>query len=247
MNSTAPGPRVKLLVSVRNVAEARDAAGGGVDIIDIKEPSRGPLGRADAAVIKAIGVAIGAGRVSVALGELAEFAAGADITLPASVTYAKMGLLKAPDLWRRDLADAFTNWAHVRPVAVAYADKVATPDHPGLDAVVGWAIENRAAGVLIDTTVKDGRNLFDFMDEETIAGLRAKTRDAGLFLALAGSLRGDSFQRAVGLEPDIVAVRGAACLSNQRQQSIDPSRIRALLDVIEAHHSRTRQGPANGG
>ncbi|MGI9178650.1 MAG: (5-formylfuran-3-yl)methyl phosphate synthase, partial [Pirellulales bacterium] len=37
-----------LLVSVRSVEEAIEAVEGTAAIVDIKEPSRGPLGRADA-------------------------------------------------------------------------------------------------------------------------------------------------------------------------------------------------------
>src|ERR1700678_3944537 len=60
-----------LLVSVRAVEEAAAALAGGADLIDVKEPNRGSLGRADDAVIAAV-VAIVAGRrpVSAAMGEL---------------------------------------------------------------------------------------------------------------------------------------------------------------------------------
>ena len=44
----------KLLVSVRTIEEARAALAGGADIIDIKEPTRGSLGRADEAVLTSI-------------------------------------------------------------------------------------------------------------------------------------------------------------------------------------------------
>ena len=40
----------RLVISVRNVAEAIAAAAGGADLIDLKEPNRGALGRVDAAV-----------------------------------------------------------------------------------------------------------------------------------------------------------------------------------------------------
>ena len=36
-----------LLVSVRSAEEARAALAGGATVIDIKEPDRGPLGRAE--------------------------------------------------------------------------------------------------------------------------------------------------------------------------------------------------------
>jgi uncharacterized protein (UPF0264 family) len=64
---------MNLLVSVRSAAEAEAALAGGAGLIDVKEPARGALGRADAAVIAAVVRAVGGRRpVSAALGELAE-------------------------------------------------------------------------------------------------------------------------------------------------------------------------------
>ena len=62
-----------LLVSARSAAEAEEAVAGGAAIIDVKEPARGALGRADAAVAATIGRAV-AGRTAwtVACGELAD-------------------------------------------------------------------------------------------------------------------------------------------------------------------------------
>jgi len=80
-----PGP--KLLVSVRDAAEARAALVGGADLIDVKEPSRGSLGRAEADTIAAVAHAVG-GRtpVSAALGELRDWA---DEPLPEYGRYLK--------------------------------------------------------------------------------------------------------------------------------------------------------------
>ena len=41
----------RLLVSVRNAAEAETALAGGATVIDVKEPSRGSLGRVDDATL----------------------------------------------------------------------------------------------------------------------------------------------------------------------------------------------------
>src|SRR2546421_8597639 len=81
----APLPRNPgLLVSVRSAVEAVAALHGGAALIDVKEPRRGSLGRAEDATIAAV-VACIAGRVpvSAALGELVE---------PESVPYAGSGL-----------------------------------------------------------------------------------------------------------------------------------------------------------
>ncbi len=81
-----------LLVSVRSAAEAEAALAGGAALIDVKEPARGALGRADDAVIADVVRAV-AGRapVSAALGELRDGAPA----LPAGLgllSFVKCGL-----------------------------------------------------------------------------------------------------------------------------------------------------------
>ena len=63
----------KLLVSVRSANEAEAALDGGADLIDVKEPHHGALGRTSVKVLREIAVAV-AGRtpLSAALGELGE-------------------------------------------------------------------------------------------------------------------------------------------------------------------------------
>src|SRR5437762_2077635 len=80
----------ELLVSVRDVEEAEAALQGGAALIDIKEPSRGSLGRADDAVIRSIVAHVAMRRpVSAALGEWSDDKRD----LPdAELTYVKWGL-----------------------------------------------------------------------------------------------------------------------------------------------------------
>ena len=94
----------QLLVSVRDAAEARGALAGGADIVDVKEPSRGALGRADAAVWAEIAAVCRAASpsprtaMSVALGEATEHTGSAAVpVVPAGVRWAKLGLAGLAD------------------------------------------------------------------------------------------------------------------------------------------------------
>ncbi|MFQ5730342.1 MAG: (5-formylfuran-3-yl)methyl phosphate synthase, partial [Planctomycetaceae bacterium] len=132
----APGIRdsaPKLLVSVRNVDEAREAIAGGCDILDVKEPANGSLGMAD---VRAIRDVCHIARTvscptSAALGETRDWFGRDDIPdIPDELHYVKLGtagLTKATDWARkwRDVRDRFEvaagrrlNW-----IAVAYADR----------------------------------------------------------------------------------------------------------------------------
>src|SRR5262245_15095651 len=113
--------RTQLLVSVRSSAEAATALAAGADIIDVKEPTGGALGMADAQTIADV-VATVAGRtpVSVALGEAVENPMPPDLR---RVTWAKLGLANCGKLVRDDLL--FNYQAQIAPaqlVVVTYAD-----------------------------------------------------------------------------------------------------------------------------
>ena len=116
----------RLLVSVRSLAECQTALDAGVDVLDVKEPDRGSLGRPAAAVLQQIADRVdGQLPVSAALGELIDCDAVSLSDLPASLTYAKLGLSGCagvsdwPDRWARA-------WQalpqRTQRVAVAYAD-----------------------------------------------------------------------------------------------------------------------------
>lgn len=242
--SRHPAPRApQLLVSVRNADEAAAALRGGADIIDIKEPSRGSLGRADDCASRAVidmiasrqGEADQHGKrpaISAAMGELADTDS---LVVPQGLTYYKLGLAHSKRNWRDRLAAAWQEVAHqgsgARPIAVAYADWEAAGAPPVAD-VMDFATQHAAAGLLVDTWAKDGQGLFKHMDEDAITGCIAAARDANLLVALAGSLTHDTLARAAVLVPDVLAIRGAACDGADRCAAVTESRVRQAKQVI---------------
>ncbi len=101
----------QLLVSVRGVEEAEAALAGGAHVIDVKEPSRGSLGRADDAVVEAVIRSVAGRRpVSAACGELLESCAP---PVSAGLSYLKWGLAGCASL--RDWRDRLHRSSLARP------------------------------------------------------------------------------------------------------------------------------------
>jgi uncharacterized protein (UPF0264 family) len=229
-----PPPRTgpRLLVSVTDAAEALDALAAGADIIDVKNPSRGSLGKADDDVIFQVVTAV-AGRVPVtaALGELTRFMSLSP-SRPA-VTMVKLGLSHAAPSWRDDLSAALLPYRPARPVAVAYADHERA-GAPEPHAVLKWAIEHHAAALLLDTFTKDGKGLFHWLDDDALRPLVTSAHAAGVQIALAGSLKFGDVSRCVALGADIIAVRGAACDGDDRTARISAARVASLRAVLAA-------------
>ncbi len=231
-----------LLVSVRSAEEAHDSLRGGADVIDVKEPRHGPLGRAGSNVWNEVRAVVPrAVPMSLALGELVEWRGAAIAHDLAEVAYVKMGLAGTPRDWtsrwddvRASLGDR-VNW-----VAVAYADWI-TANAPAPGSVIEHAIDSGCAGVLIDTYDKSRTTRIEVALPWT--GWIGQARSAGLFVALAGGLRPDDLIRLSPLQPDLFAVRGAVCRQQDRLRSIDPVRVTHLRGLLTGTMSSANDPP----
>ena len=210
---------------MRNAEEARIALENGASLIDVKEPSRGALGRADDAEIEAVLEVVG-GRlpVSAALGEMAD-----EAILPACaerLAFVKRGLAgMAGAPWVERMC------GH-RAVPCAYADWKRA-NAPRVEKVIDAACRRQGAALLIDTWEKDGTTLLDWISRESLARIAAQCREAGLRLALAGSLSGEALAAACAAGPDWVAVRGAVC-EGGRGGTVRAARVRAVSAACRA-------------
>jgi len=224
-------------VSVVDAAEARLAVAGGVDVVDVKNPSEGSLGAPAPAVLAAVRAAVPAERpLSAALGDLpprpGTAALAAVGAARSGAAYVKLGIvgLSGPAeavAVLRAAREAVAGDAAV--VAVAYAD--AARVEGGALAPGELVAAARAAGVegcLVDTAVKDGRGLLSWLDPAALAALVADAHAAGLEIALAGELRAEELPAVHATGADIVGVRSAACAGGRRTAALDPARIAAL-------------------
>lgn len=238
----------RLLVSVRDVAEARRAAAGGADIIDFKEPARGPLGRADTATITVAAEALrndhhsSGPPLSAALGEAHEaplWLENWDARLPSDIRWLKLGLAgfgRVPD-W-------IDQWIAVRSavqqrlphpvcwIAVAYAD-VAAADAPSIDAVADAAVQTGCAGLLIDTCDKTRGRWLDYLPPDELSRTSRQVRSRGLIFALAGRVAGRDLPHLTGIEIDIVGVRSAVCGQSDRQEPVSAHRVAAFRRQLQ--------------
>lgn len=228
----------RLLVSVRDVAEARVALAAGVDLLDLKEPTRGALGAVDAATVQEV-VEFVAGRipVSVALGELVDHATDSSSSLAISrgVTYFKLGLAGCatqPDWiarWQTVIHAAPTGAA---PVAVIYADGAAVAA-PSAEQILDAAARVECRTVLVDTAIKNGRGLLDHWPPSTLQAFLREARSRRLTTVVGGALTTDTIPTVADCGPDYIAVRGAAC-EGPRTGTLSAERLAAVKASLSA-------------
>ena len=87
---------------------------------------------------------------------------------------------------------------------------------------------------MLDTAIKDGKNLFTFLTKSQLQRFVDETHSYGLKAALAGSLRKEDLPVVYSLGADVVGVRGAACTQNDRVNGqITREKVRELVEVIK--------------
>jgi hypothetical protein len=216
-----------LLVSVRSVREAETALAAGADWIDVKEPAHGPLGRAsDATILEVQACVAGRTPVSAALGEWRD-----GVVLPGEFNgFVKIGLAGCAHEGRWRSPTAGINPA-ARLVLAAYADWKQA-EAPRLTEVLDAAIAQHLPALLIDTFQKHGRSLLDWCSLAELQELGSVCRANGMLFALAGSLREAEIERVLPLQPDLIAVRGAACRDADRADEIDAAAVSRLAKLV---------------
>jgi hypothetical protein len=228
------------LVSVRSLREAAEIASLPIEILDLKEPRRGPLGAADAKIWQqCLREVPFAGRWSVALGE-AQTALPVAERVPGGIAFAKAGPAGIPkaarlrQLWQQ-LRERLPESTEL--VAVAYADHHAARCPP-VEDVLEAACRAGLKKLLIDTCAKTGRNSLDELGPQRLEHLVSRARQLEVAIALAGSLGCDEIDRIGRLKVSLMGVRGSVC-SGGRDGYIDRN---ATIRLCQRLRSRAQWG-----
>lgn len=237
---------MKLLISVKNVEEAREAIEGGADIIDVKNPLEGSLGANFPWVISRVsGMSHESERLSsAAVGDVLFKPGSASLAaLGAAVSgadYVKAGLMVGSKDEGVEVMKAVKNAVkskityfgeNVKVVAAGYADWermlcVSVEDIPEI------AMSSGADAVMIDTAIKDGKSLLDIINEDELRNFVEISHEHGLEVALCGSIRKENIPVIKRLGADIVGIRGAACSNFDRGKNVNSVLVEEIKKIV---------------
>lgn len=225
---------MKILVSVRDVAEAELAAVAGVGFIDLKEPSDGALGGLPVEAIRPIVQRLRRVApdvpVTATIGDWPAHALAAIrervlAVAACGVDHVKVGVV--PGMGASALVSAL-GWmasSGVPVVPVLIADDGVPADL--LDQIVG----QRFAAVMLDTADKRGGTLLQRVPTAALAGMVAQVRRHGGLAGLAGALQFEDLPALRALGPDFAGFRSAVC-AGDRRLGIDDARLRRLVGTV---------------
>ena len=234
---------IKLLVSPRSKEEALECIKAKVDIIDVKNPLEGSLGANFPWIVKEI-VELTKSEipVSATIGDLPDLPGTASLAAlgmaTCGVKYIKAGLkgpksIESAIYLMKQITKAVKDFKDdIKVVAAAYADYERFGSINPLK-IVDVAYNAGCDIAMIDTGIKDGKSLLNFLNKKNLIDLVKKGHEKGLEIALAGSLKESDFIILKEIEPDIIGVRTAACdISDRVKGKIKADKIKVLRSLL---------------
>ena len=231
--------RIKLLVSPKTLEEAKIIVKHEeVDFIDCKNPTEGSLGANYPWIIRQMKSLIqlsGSQLLSATIGDFPNLPGSASLAaLGAAVAGAdiiKIGL-KGPTTQKQciflmdKVVKAVKDYnKNIKVVAAGYADKIRMESSPDFLSLPVIAAKSGADIVMLDTYIKDGKGLFNFLTIEQLKLFRDKAKELNLEVALAGNLRKDSLPKIKEIWPDIIGVRSLVCEGYDRNNGTIKSHL----------------------
>jgi uncharacterized protein (UPF0264 family) len=224
---------MRILVSVRNLAEAERAAAAGVGFIDLKEPSDGALGGLPVEAIHPIvqrlrrvapGVPVTATIGDWPASALVAIRARVLAVAACGVDHVKVGVVPGSGAAALVVALGGLAAAGVPVVPVLIADDGVPADL--LDLLVG----QRFAAVMLDTADKRGGSLLRRVPVAVLARMVVQVQACGGLAGLAGALQCEDLPVLRGLGADFAGFRSAVC-AGDRRLGIDEERLRRLVEA----------------
>jgi uncharacterized protein (UPF0264 family) len=222
----------RLLISVRNPAEARIAFEEGADLIDLKEPDAGALGAVSLETARLVVAAVAQRRAtSATVGDLpldARILGPAIQAMSATgVDFVKMGVWPESGNLVRAFQDLAPVALRTPLIAVLFAD-LGVPVG-AIDVVADAGFK----GIMLDTANKGRGRLRDNISRQELGEFVRRARCRRLMIGLAGSLRIEDSATLADLGPDYLGFRGAACDGHDRGAELKAERVRALRTALD--------------
>lgn len=217
--------KIKLLISPKDVEEAKIVTQyQNVDYVDCKNPSEGSLGANFPWIIKEMKSLIlpeSNQLLSATIGDFPNLPGSASLAaLGAAYSGAdiiKVGLMGPKDeregvnLMKSVVKSVKGYDKNIKIVVAGYADQERMQSSPYFLDLPTIASKSGANIVMLDTFIKDGKGLFDFLDVDQLLQFTGKAREMNLEVALAGNILIDTIPKIKEIHPDIIGVRSVVC------------------------------------
>ena len=230
-NEKINSPKTKFLISIKDFQEISEEIIQNVDILDLKDPSKGSIGAWQINEIKKTQSFLKSKiNISATLGDIFdnyEFKEMAQKFDALNLNFIKFGLLSTST---NKLFEKLEIVNSIKPktdfVCVVFADHSST-----LNLVINELELFKYYGVntiLIDTFRKNQGDLLQICKDTFLKDLVNECKKMDIDVGLAGGIKEHQIKGLIRLKPSIIGFRSAVCSKNCRNNKIDVSKIKKL-------------------
>ena len=219
----------KILASIKNLSEARLLINTDIDIIDIKDPSNGALGRLNKNDIEDIASFIGNKKLtSSTVGDLPNdeelIFKNVNEVSSTNIDFVKIGVYE--NSYINTLCKIKSS---KKLIAVFFADKF-LPSEIELIKLKNSCF----SGVMVDTSNKEAGNLFEHASYKDISKFISVAKDINLLTGIAGSINESHIDKIIKLSPNYAGFRGALCENKKsRNSNISLNNVNNIISLIK--------------
>ncbi len=238
--------KIKLLISPKTIEEAKIVISAKIDFIDCKNPEEGSLGANFPWVIKKMKELIPNNSpqlLSAAIGDFPNLPGSASLAaLGAAVSGAdiiKVGLKGSKNVEEgiklmKGVVKTVKDYnENIQVVTAGYADYIRMDTALNFLSIPIIAAESGSDVAMLDTFIKDNKNLFDFLTLNQLVEFKKLANGFGLKIALAGKLNQTNLSKIKKINPDIIGVRSMVCERQDRNNGkIKLKLIENLMAVL---------------
>ena len=220
---------LKILASIQNISEAKILINSEIDIIDLKDPSKGALGKLNISDIEDIINFINKKKLtSSTIGDLPNnkklISKSVDELSILNIDFIKIGVYKRSYI--NTLAEINSC---KKLIAVFFADLFLPKEKDLL-----FLKESGFSGVMIDTSNKKLGNLFDHASFSEINNFISNAKKLNLLTGIAGSINESHINQITKINPNYMGFRGALCENKLiRNSTISANNVKNIVHQVK--------------
>ena len=236
--------KINFLVSASELKEISENLLSQIDILDLKDPSKGSIGSWDYYHIKeAIKLFKEKVFISATLGDIfdnGKFEEKLNSFDNLDLDYIKFGLLSLnnEDLFAKLRFVALEQFK-TKLVCVVFVDHKKSLNR--VESNLKFFLDCGIKYILLDTFRKDKGSLLDFCNITFLKNFIFKCRKLDIKVGLAGGLKESQVPFLLNLKPSIVGFRSAICQSNKREASISMKNIKKISGYFNCFNNRATE------
>ena len=218
----------KILASIKDLSEAKILIDTDIDIIDLKDPSKGALGRLEKNDIEIIVNFINKKKLtSSTVGDLPNdkelISENVNEVSSTNVDFIKIGV------YDNSYIKTLCNIKSCKKlIAVFFADKFLPTKNE-----IAELKESGFSGIMVDTSNKKSGNLFNHVTHSQIKNFLTIAKSMNLLTGIAGSINKTHINDIIKLNPNYMGFRGALCENNAlRSSNISAENVNDIVKLV---------------